>query len=113
MEVIDQHNRRGSYMISSVLLICFLLQSGPFAPALSSSVTLGFRVRNASTESLTVSPSFSASEPVNQDGPIDLYLSRPLHDPESRAAVLIGTTDVSSLFARQNYDCDTTPNSGL
>ena len=31
---------------------------------------------------------------------IELRLNRPLREPEGRVAILIGTTDVSSLFAR-------------
>lgn len=49
---------------------------------------------------LKITPSFSLREPVAQDSSIELYLSRPLHDPEVRVAVLIGTTDVSTLFAQ-------------
>ncbi len=57
---------------------------------------------------LSVSAGFTADQMVDRSDRIDLYLSRPLRDPESRVAILIGTTDVSSLFVlaelRLRYD---------
>jgi hypothetical protein len=47
---------------------------------------------------LTLSTNFDPRQPVKPDEHIELYLSRPLQDPESSIAVFIGTTDVTSLF---------------
>jgi hypothetical protein len=84
-------------MKSVLFLIYFLAHSSPIIPVIGPDTALGARVRSV-TESIKVSPGFAADEPVSQDDSIDLYLSRPLRDPESRVAVLIGTTDVSTLF---------------
>jgi len=84
-------------MNSVVLLIYFLAQHASVMPVVSADVCAGVGA-HGHIERLQIDPSFTVDSPVTQDGPIDLYLSRPLHDPESRVAVLIGTTDVSSLF---------------
>jgi hypothetical protein len=86
----------------ALLSISFLIQSLPIALAIGQDVPRSDRANTAVSDTILVSPGFSGSEPVNHDRPIDLYLSRPLRDPESRVAVLIGTTDVSSLFEQSD-----------
>ena len=71
-----------------------------------------FRGFDGDTFDLTVSSNFS-QHTVTPDDSIELYLNRPLYAPEQRIAVLIGTTDVSSLFKsselRLKYDLHTWP----
>src|SRR5262245_58582701 len=50
------------------------------------------------TQELTVTSSFENQESVAPDESIELTLSRPLSSVEGRIAVLIGSTDLSSLF---------------
>src|SRR5215472_6631509 len=49
---------------------------------------------------LIVTASFSEKSVVRPDEQIELTLSRSLQGSEERVAVLIGTTDVSSLFTQ-------------
>ena len=48
---------------------------------------------------LSIKASFEAGQPVTPSEQIEVLLSRPLKKSESRVAILIGTTDVSALFA--------------
>ena len=48
---------------------------------------------------LSMKTSFEAGQPVTPSEQIEVWLSRPLRESESRIAILIGTTDVSALFA--------------
>lgn len=50
------------------------------------------------SESLSLTTNFDGRQAVTPDERIELYLNRPLQDSESSIAVLIGTTDVSSVF---------------
>ncbi len=47
---------------------------------------------------LSIKTSFEAGQPVTASEQIEVLLSRPLRESESRVAILIGTTDVSALF---------------
>jgi hypothetical protein len=51
-------------------------------------------------QALAVTASFGERESVRSDERIELLLSRALKESEGRLAVLIGTTDVTSLFTR-------------
>lgn len=54
----------------------------------------------ASTDQdLSIKAGFEAGQPVAPSEQIEVWLSRPLRESESRIAILIGTTDVSALFA--------------
>jgi hypothetical protein len=54
----------------------------------------------AQERSLLITASF-ADKVVKPDEPIELLLSRPLGESEGRLAVIIGTTDVTSLFTQE------------
>ncbi|MGI8897793.1 MAG: hypothetical protein ACR2IB_05310 [Pyrinomonadaceae bacterium] len=47
---------------------------------------------------LSIKTSFEAGPPVTPSEQIEVLLSRPLRESESRVAILVGTTDVSALF---------------
>jgi hypothetical protein len=79
-------------MKSLVLLFCMLSQS------LSARALCCGGTNTSFIDSLTITASFTSDEPVSPRERIELYLSRPLRSSESRTAVLLGTTDVSSLF---------------
>ena len=49
-------------------------------------------------DDLAITPSFDAQTPVAPDQPIELRLSRPLKTNEGHIAVVIGRTDLTSLF---------------
>ena len=50
---------------------------------------------------LTVTPAFVVGQGIKPDERIELLLSRPLRDSDGRLGILIGTTDVSSLFKQE------------
>jgi hypothetical protein len=50
---------------------------------------------------LMVTASFSEARAVLADEPIELSLNRELQGPEARVGILIGTTDVTSLFTQE------------
>ena len=52
-------------------------------------------------QTLSVTASFSNQQSVRSDEQIELQLNRELKESAERVAVLIGTTDVTSLFARK------------
>ena len=76
----------------TVLTILFWAQG-----FLTLSLALGVESGAPST-TLTLTANFDDRPSVKPDERIELYLNRPLQDPESSIAVFIGTTDVSSLF---------------
>lgn len=100
-------------MKSLILLFCISAQSISVSAFSGRVRVVHFDPRTPPVERLTVSASFTSDDPVNPGGRIELYLSRPLQDPESRIAVLVGTTDFSSLFVqselRLRYDAKLWP----
>ncbi|MDQ3817601.1 MAG: hypothetical protein M3362_07920, partial [Acidobacteriota bacterium] len=67
--------------------------------------TLFFSERKAGAwsgdQELTVAASFAGKEFVGPDEQVELTLSRAVKEAEGRLAILIGDTDVSSLFVRE------------
>ncbi len=72
-----------------IILVAILVGS-----ALSSSRN----ILASSDPDLSMTASFEAGQPVLPSEQIELLLSRPLRERESRIAILIGTTDLSALF---------------
>src|SRR5688572_2960291 len=59
---------------------------------------VGAANRAQSRDDLAITSSFDAQTPVAPDQPIELRLSRPLKTNEGHIAVVIGRTDLTSLF---------------
>src|SRR6266498_596291 len=51
-------------------------------------------------QTISVTPSFSEGQSVASSEPIELQLSRPVERSEGRIAVLIGASDLTSLFTQ-------------
>jgi hypothetical protein len=87
-----RQTRRSSGSARLWLTFCF---AGLF-PALV--LPMVFRSSAHGTEDLQVTANFTPDQPVAPDTSIELRLSRELKEDEGRIAVIIGHTDVSSLF---------------
>lgn len=75
------------------------LTVGVLLPAVADSAR-GQDSTTARVPALSVTSSFAPERWIPADSPIALMLSRPLTSDEGRVAVLIGSTDVTSLFER-------------
>jgi hypothetical protein len=58
----------------------------------------------AATQELTITAGFAGRESIASDEPIELTLSRRLSPADGRLAVLLGATDLTSLFIAQGLD---------
>jgi hypothetical protein len=105
-------------MTPLILLITFLFPMPDLSPAASiAEPASAMRIPRAHAQSddreLSVTASFSDQHAVQTSEPIELLLSRPLKASDERLGILIGNTDVSSLFSgvnlRLRYDAKLWP----
>ncbi|MFN2511018.1 MAG: hypothetical protein ABR568_06180 [Pyrinomonadaceae bacterium] len=73
-----------------IILVAFLAWSALSSPK---------NIFASTDQDLSIKAGFEAGQPVTPSEQIEVWLSRPLRESESRVAILIGTTDVSALFA--------------
>ena len=88
-----QYNRRWSKAKPLVILTSFFLLSANLMIAKCQQ-----RASRKESQELTITASFAVSGSVSQSDSIELHLSRGLEFQEEALAMLLGTTDITSLF---------------
>ncbi len=81
----DSRNRLAASRVWLTLFLCLVVASSSVEKVLA-------------VDELVVTPNFNVAQPIKDDTPISFNLSRELRNTDGRIAIVVGPTDVTSLF---------------